>query len=578
MFRIRRIHDDMLPVNIAALSQVKEILREQIPGLTVADVNSIGNRLRDPIKHRFRTILYVADNKGLKVLGFALVMHDPGLHMFYLDSIATASGLTSRGVGGSLYQHVREEALGFGCRGLFLECLPDERKDCADASGLAQNRSRLRFYEHFGARPLIGTTYNTPVGDRDECPPYLVFDGLDASSPPRRQFVKEAIRAILERKYGDICTPGYVKKVIDSVRDDPVALRPPRYVQERPCITTTASSRERIALVVNDSHDIHHVHDRGYVEAPVRVKRILEELDKTDLFERLPAREHSLRPIRAVHDRDFVDYLQRVCANVPADKSIYPYVFPIRNNTRPPKELPVRAGYYCIDTFTPLNRNAFLAARGAVDCALTAAAEIRAGRRLAYALVRPPGHHAERRSFGGFCYFNNVAVAAQELSSLGKIAILDIDYHHGNGQQDIFFARRDVLTVSIHGNPKFAYPYFSGFEDEIGRGHGKGFNLNLPQSEHLDGERYRRALDKALKRIRDFKPTALLVSLGLDTAKGDPTGTWNLTAADFQENGRRIGCLQLPTLVIQEGGYRTRTLGISARHFFSGLMTGANES
>jgi acetoin utilization deacetylase AcuC-like enzyme/GNAT superfamily N-acetyltransferase len=579
MFRIRRLQDDVLPVNRIALEQVKGILREQIPGLAAAEINGIGKQLRDPMKHRFRTILYVADRMGLKVSGFALVMYEPQLRMFYLDYIATATGLTSRGIGGAIYQHLRDEARRFGCRGIFLECLPDDRADCPDGKVQAQNRARLRFYEHFGARPLAGTAYNTPLGPKDGCPPYLVFDGLDSPRPPRRKFVRQAVRAILVCKYRTLCPPAYVKKVVDSIQDDPVNLRPMRYLKEKPVAAPpiAASYRERIALVINDKHDIHHVRDRGYVESPVRVHRILTELQKTDLFEQRRPREHSLKVILAVHDGDFVNYLRRVCARVPADQSIYPYVFPIRNATRPPVELPVRAGYYCIDTFTPLNQNAFLAARRAVDCALTAAAEIVSGRRLAYALVRPPGHHAERRSFGGFCYFNNVAAAAQELSRLGKVAILDIDYHHGNGQQDIFYGRRDVLTVSIHGHPRFAYPYFSGFDDETGRGSGKGFNLNLPLAEKVDGESYRRALNRALNRIREFGPVVLVVALGLDTAKGDPTGTWNLGAQDFTENGRRIGRLQLPTLVVQEGGYRTRTLGVAARHFFIGLQAGAKE-
>jgi acetoin utilization deacetylase AcuC-like enzyme len=234
-------------------------------------------------------------------------------------------------------------------------------------------------------------------------------------------------------------------------------------------------------------------------------------------------------------------------------------------------DLSMRAGYYCIDTFTPLHRNAWAAARGAVDCALTAAAAIEGGRHLAYALVRPPGHHAERRSFGGFCYLNSNAIAANFLSRNGRVAILDVDYHHGNGQQQIFWQRDDVLTISIHGHPRFAYPYFSGFAEERGEDAGAGFNLNLPLPEAADGARYRDALDQALGRIRRFRPTYLVVALGLDTGKSDPTGTWALEGRDFEANGLRIGSLRLPTLVVQEGGYRTRTLGSNARRFFEGL-------
>jgi acetoin utilization deacetylase AcuC-like enzyme len=359
-----------------------------------------------------------------------------------------------------------------------------------------------------------------------------------------------------------------------------VQIRPPRYVKTQGTVREVGPMvrADLITLVVNDRQAIHHVHDRGYVEAPVRISRIMRELSKTSLFEIVKPEEYPLTWIKAVHDADFVEYLRRMCLRVPEGKSVYPYVFPIRNNTRPPKEMPVRAGYYCIDTFTPLNRNAYFAAKRAVDCTLTAAKRVLEGSRLAYALVRPPGHHAERRVFGGFCYFNNNAVAANFLSAHGKVAILDLDYHHGNGQQSIFYERSDVFTISIHGHPSFAYPYFSGFSDEVGKGPGKGHNLNLPLHEEVAGPHYRKALERALKVIQRFKPSFLVVALGLDTARGDPTGTWNLMAKDFEQNGFEVGSLRLPTLVVQEGGYRTRTLGINARNFFKGLSAGARRT
>lgn len=197
------------------------------------------------------------------------------------------------------------------------------------------------------------------------------------------------------------------------------------------------------------------------------------------------------------------------------------------------------------------------------------------GRQLAYALVRPPGHHAERRSFGGFCYLATAAAAAQYLSDAGKVAMLDLDYHHGNGQQDIFYARGDVLTISIHGHPRFAYPYFSGFEDERGEGAGEGKNVNIPLPEQTDGKAYLKALKKALAIVQKFEPKYLVLCLGLDTALRDPTGTFSLRAADFEANGKLVGQLGLPTLVVQEGGYDTRSLGRNARHFIQGLWRGA---
>jgi acetoin utilization deacetylase AcuC-like enzyme len=362
--------------------------------------------------------------------------------------------------------------------------------------------------------------------------------------------------------------------VVASFQDDPVRLRSPRYGADQQSVPFSGPGIKEIALTVNDRHDIHHVHQRGYVESPARIGRILTALETSGLFDRVTVKNFPEAHITAVHDKAMVTYFKRACALLPQGKSIYPYVFPQRNRTRPPKELPVRAGYYCIDTFTPLNSNAYLAARRAVDCALTAAREILSGRRLAYALVRPPGHHAGRSTFGGFCYFNSAAVAAQYLSMHGPVAVLDIDYHHGNGTQDIFYERADVFTQSIHGHPRLAYPYFTGFSWERGQGPGKGKNQNHPLPEQVDGRLYLRVLDRALARIRRFKPLCVVVSLGLDTAKNDPTGSWNLSPRDLDAVGRRIGSLGLPCLVVQEGGYRIPSLGTNALAFFQGLYTG----
>jgi len=576
MFRIRAVASDVYPRDKAAIEQVKEILKSHFASVAEEEFDRIPEQLRNPLKYKFTTKLFVAeDHKGL-VKGFAYLYYASDLGFCFLDYIATRKEVITGGIGGALYERVREEAKNLKSLGLFFECLPDEPSLCPEESLISENKKRLRFYENYGARPIINTLYETPVSEKDTCPPHLLYDDIGRSDQLLGSQLRIIVKAILERKYADLCPKEYVDKIMNSIAPGAVLRRGYRYIKKETIEENNDSNipKQKIILVVNDKHQIHHVRERGYVESPVRIGRIHKELLKTELFREIPPESYSEEHIKKVHKASLFNYLKQVCKEIAPKESLYPYVFPIRNAAKPPKNRMMAAGYYCIDTFTPITRDAFFAARRAVDCTLTAADKILENHPIAYVLIRPPGHHAESNVFGGFCYFNNCAIAAQMLSEFGRIAILDIDYHHGNGQQQIFYGRKDILTISIHGHPSFAYPYFSGYSDENGEGDGIGYNVNYPLPENIDGISYRKTLEKALKKISAFAPDYLIVALGLDVAKGDPTGSWSLSAQDFYENGFLIGRLKLPSLVVQEGGYKTENIGINAKNFFRGMVDG----
>lgn len=573
MIRIRKITNPYLKTNISKMERVKEILKEQFPLIPENKINEIESQLVDPMKYKYKASLFVMEDIHESIKAFALLLYMSDLHFCYLDYLAVASEKSSSGIGGALYESIREEADSLDAIGLFFECLPDDPQSCRNPDILIQNRKRMAFYERLGARPIANTLYATPVRTEDDCTPYLLFDGLGRTKTIPKLRARGIVKAILERKYGGYCDEAYNRKVLRSIKDDPVTLRPPRYSRKKQIAKSEIIlvEKKKIFLVVNDKHSIHHIRERGYVESPVRVKSILKEIEGTGLFRHGHVKEFPDKHILEVHDRNYFRYFKKVCADLPKGKSVYPYVFPIRYASRAPKDLSVRAGYYCFDTFTPLNQEAFLAARWGVNCTLSAAEEILTGVRSAYVLTRPPGHHSERAAFGGFCYFNNCAIAAHYLSKTGNVAILDIDYHHGNGAQQIFYRRNDVLTISIHGHPSFAYPYFSGFAEEQGKDEGLGFNHNFPLPEKITSVHYEKTLKKALKLISNYRPAYQIVALGLDPAKGDPTGSWNFTCEDFLNCGRLIGYHRLPTLIVQEGGYKNQSLGLNAKAFFTGF-------
>ncbi|HUT92045.1 MAG TPA: histone deacetylase family protein [Thermoguttaceae bacterium] len=570
MIRIRVIYGSSFLLSRDRLEQVQEIFRQAFPSLA-GYADKIPSLLRDPIEHGYRSALLVAEGAIGRVDGFALVMHFPGIESSLLDFIAVRPGIRGGGIGGTLYDAVREYCQRIGSKGLYMEVQPDVPELTPDPAKREESRTRIRFYEQYGVRVIEGTAYAAPVGD----PPtvaFLLFDGLGRDEPLGRDEARQAVEMILTRRFGHVVEPEYVARVVDSFNDDPVRFRPFRYVRDKARAPAVASKRlgEAFAMVSSPKHTMHHVMERGYFERPIRVEAIQEVLGQTGLFTAVAPREHGEKCILAVHEADFVHYLRSVCSKLKEGRPVYPDTFPIRRPDRRPKELPVQAGYYCLDTGTPLYRNAYVAARAAADTALTAADEILAGRRLAYALCRPPGHHAGRRFFGGFCYFNNAAIAAQYLSVQAQVALLDVDFHHGNGTQDVFYGGSDVLTVSIHGHPDYSYPYFSGYEHETGTGDGLGFNRNFPLPPKTTDEKYLRVFHRAIDVIEQAKAEIIVVSLGFDVLKGDPTGTFLLTPAALRTMGKRLVEIGWPVLVVQEGGYSIRNIKRASAEFFTG--------
>jgi acetoin utilization deacetylase AcuC-like enzyme len=305
-------------------------------------------------------------------------------------------------------------------------------------------------------------------------------------------------------------------------------------------------------------------------EMPERATRILAALQKTDWAEVHPPTDFGLDPILAVHNRDYVDFLASAWsewlaaapeAESASDKSaLLPATFALRGQAHRAKSILGRAGYYMMDLSAPIVEGTYAAALASANCALSAAQAI-ADAPSAFALCRPPGHHAGKSHCGGYCYFNNAAIAVNWLSSKGKVALLDIDYHAGNGTQDIFYERADVLSISIHADPAYEYPYFAGYAEERGAGAGLGFHHNFPLPAGTQDAKYLDALDQALELITVYGPSSLVISAGMDIYADDPLGKIRVTREGIREIGRRIAALHLPTAIIMEGGYNNEALG-----------------
>jgi acetoin utilization deacetylase AcuC-like enzyme len=271
------------------------------------------------------------------------------------------------------------------------------------------------------------------------------------------------------------------------------------------------------------------------------------------------APDHGLQPLLAVHSPGYLDFLshaweRRAEVNAAAEEMVTTQFARPQMHHRPEGMLGL-LGYYTADTSTPLRAGTWRAVYSTAQAAISAADSAMTDG-TAYALCRPPGHHAYADCAGGFCYLNNTAVAAQRIRASGeRVAILDIDVHHGNGTQGIFYERADVLTVSIHADPANYFPFYAGYADETGRGAGLGFNLNLPLPHGSGDDVFLTALERALTRIREFSANALVVALGLDASEQDPFGALKVTTDGYAKASRAIASLGLPSAIIQEGGY-----------------------
>ena len=347
-------------------------------------------------------------------------------------------------------------------------------------------------------------------------------------------------------------------------------------------------------VVQSEHHRVHDPEVETYLgipvpanEVPARADAILAALDADDGFQRADPTEHGTAPITAVHDPGLVRFLEEawreaerqvierdfLVADTYPSRSMFAGMSDAFIAGRPePESVGGRAGWWGLDSSNPIVAGSNEAARWAVDVALTTTDLVLGGETVAYGLCRPPGHHAAAAMAGGYCFFNNAAIAAQSIVERTgeRVAILDVDVHHGNGTQQIFWRRGDVLYASLHADPRRLYPFFLGHADEVGEGPGRGANLNLPQPLRADDAAYLADLDRALERIDQTPGSVIVVSLGFDTYQHDPIGDLALTTEGYHEMGRRVAALGRRLVILQEGGYFVPDLGANARSWLRG--------
>lgn len=334
----------------------------------------------------------------------------------------------------------------------------------------------------------------------------------------------------------------------------------------------------------SEDHRLHHanaeLNDGQLVpvfEKPSRADMVLARVNAINLGPVLPPEAFGIEPLKRVHAGEYIDFLAGAWAEWAAlgrTNDMLPLAWPPRRvQARCPKDIDGKLGYYSFDAGAPLTSTSWQAIYAGSQVALSAQAAVAAGDRAAFALCRPPGHHAGIDYMGGYCYVNNAAVTAQAFldGGLRKVVVLDVDYHHGNGTQDIFYQRPDVLFLSIHGDPQTEYPCYTGYADERGEGAGLGYNHNYPLPVGSDWSVWSQALQDALRVAAGYGAEALVVSLGVDTFAEDPISQFKLRSDDYLRMGEMIAALGLPTVFVMEGGYAVEEIGLNAVNVLQGF-------
>jgi len=342
-------------------------------------------------------------------------------------------------------------------------------------------------------------------------------------------------------------------------------------------------------IIYSDRHRLHAGDKEMYrgqlvpcFEKPERAQFVYDAMKDGKLGPILEPKEFPVSLIERVHAPRYIRFLEKAWDMWSAQgytNDALPAVWPVRGfrSDIEPDHFAGKFGLYSYDSGTPLTAGTWAAAKTGADIALTAQQIVGSGERAAFALSRPPGHHSGPDFFGGYCFINNAAVAAQAFRDNGakRVVVLDVDYHHGNGTQTIFYDRSDVLFLSIHGDPRTEYPFFLGHANETGSGAGEGYNRNYPLPAGSSNAVWFDALGDSIRRINEFKPDALVISLGVDTFADDPISKFQLREPEYLKLGAQIAALNLPTVFILEGGYAVAEIGHNVAHVLRGFEDAA---